>query len=443
VQVAVETDREVDRILQRARAHRPDLEAWEDALRAAALAAGATVLGGLVEEIAGTPRTEPVRCRCGGRMDNRGRKERRLLTLLGSIPYRRARFQCPHCGATRYPTDEELDVVGTGRSPGLRRIMARAGSQSTFREGVEDLRVYAGLHVSAKDLERVAEAIGHDVQVWLQQEQQALLQDGPPASSSPDLPILYIGMDGTGVPMTRRELRGRKGKQPDGTAKTREAKLGCVFTQTATDKDGLPIRDPDSTSFTGAIESADAFGWRLYAEARRRGVNRAQRVVVLGDGAVWIRNLTRMHFPHATQIVDLYHAREHLAQLCRLLSDGEQRLGKQYALWEKLLDQGNIEIIVEQALQQMPTDPENHEKALKEIHYFKTNKKRMRYAHFRTQGLFIGSGVVEAGCKTLIAQRLKRSGMFWSRPGANAILALRCLLRSGRLENYWESRLAA
>ena len=98
-------------------------------------------------------------------------------------------------------------------------------------------------------------------------------------------------MDGTGVPMVPSEVEGRKGKQPDGSAKTREVKLGCVFTQTSTDDKGFPVRDPDSSSFIGAIETVDFFSNRIEAEAVRRGLYEAEKVVVLGDGAVWIRQL--------------------------------------------------------------------------------------------------------------------------------------------------------
>ena len=179
-------------------------------------------------------------------------------------------------------------------------MMARAGSQSTFKEGREDLKIYAGLAVSAKDVERVAEGIGQQTEAWLCQEREVILKQNEALRPDKTIPIFYISYDGTGVPMTPEELKGRRGKQADGSAKTREAKLGCVFTQTTTDVKGFPVRDPDSTSFVGAIESAEDFGWRIYGEAIRRGLTQAKQVVVLGDGAEWIKNLAQMHFPEAT-----------------------------------------------------------------------------------------------------------------------------------------------
>ena len=165
----------MSRILEKiARAKQADLEAWETAIRAAVLACGAKALAGLLEGIGSGRRPDGVLCGCGTFMESQGLKGKELLTILGSVPYERSMFQCPACQATRYPGDEELDIVGTTRSPGLRRMMARAGSQSTFKEGQMDLKVYAGIEVSAKDVERVSEGIGQQMEVWLNQERPAI-----------------------------------------------------------------------------------------------------------------------------------------------------------------------------------------------------------------------------------------------------------------------------
>jgi len=410
-------------------------------LRVAVLACGAKVLTEMLAEHGSGRREEEVVCRCGERMESQGVRRKELLTILGRVVYERSRFKCPGCGATRYPGDEALDVVGTTRSPGLRRMMARAGSQSTFKDGRDDLRIYAGVEVSAKDVERVAEGIGQEMDAWGERERQALLREE--REPDKDIPLMYISYDGTGVPMRPEELIGIKGKQADGSAKTREAKLGCVFTQTVTDEEGHPIRDPDSTTFVGAIETAEAFGWRVYGEARRRGVVRARRTVVIGDGAEWVKNLAEMHFPQALMIIDLYHAREHVSALCRtLFESNEKKMERRRRRWWALLDEGKVETIISQASLLLPEDPDLRKVVAAEIRYLNKNKERMRYNEFRAQGLFIGSGVVEAGCKTVIGQRLKQSGMEWSLRGANAILALRCVMKSNRLEDYWESRAA-
>lgn len=430
------------RLLEKtAKSDQADLEAWETALRVAVLSCGAKVLEAMLAEHGSGRREEEVVCRCGKRMESRGVRDKRLMTILGPVCYRRSMFRCPVCRRTRYPGDEALDVAGTTRSPGLRRMMARAGSQSTFKDGRDDLRIYAGIEVSAKDVERVAERIGQNMEAWNKRERESMLfLDGPEPEK--DIPLMYVSYDGTGVPMRPKELAGIKGKQPDGTAKTREAKLGCVFTQAALDEKGYPIRDPDSTTFVGAIETAEAFGWRIYGEALRRGLTRTQRVVVLGDGAEWVKNLAEMHFPQALSIIDLYHARQHISTLCRNLFGPEKRMERRRQRWWMLLDGGRVESIVSQACRSLPKDPDLKKSSLTEIRYLDKNKERMRYNTFRAQGLFVGSGVVEAGCKTVIGQRLKQSGMEWSLRGANAIISLRCMMKSDRLEDYWESRTA-
>jgi hypothetical protein len=372
-------------------------------------------------------------------MESNGLRVKEVLTIMGPVSYKRSMYQCPDCGAVRYPGDEALDVVDTTRSPGVRRMMARAGGNATFKEAKEDLSIYAGIEVSAKDIERVAEGTGESVELW--SRQQSTITEGE--NSAPSVPVLYISYDGTGVPMVPWETQGRAGKQPDGSAKTREAKLGCVFTQTTVDEEGRPVRDPDSTTFIGAIETAEEFGGHIYDEAVRRGLYGAKKVVVLGDGAQWIKNLAEMHFPEAIQIVDLYHAREHVSNLCKILFKGdEKRLLRHRKKWWTYLDEGMSQKIIADAKRKLSKHEESKKEALKEINYFRKNKKRMKYAWFRAQGLFVGSGVIEAGCKSIVAQRLKRSGMEWTVRGANSIIALRCMIKSNRFEDYWGDRAA-
>ena len=131
-------------------------------------------------------------------------------------------------------------------------------------------------------------------------------------------------MDGTGVPVVRKETLGRQGKTEGQPAHSREVKLGCAFTQTTWDEQGYAIRDPDSTTYVGAIETAEQFGKRIYLEAWKRGWSRAVNIVVMGDGSEWIWNQADLHFPGATQILDLYHAREHLWGLARRLHPNDE-----------------------------------------------------------------------------------------------------------------------
>jgi len=150
-----------------------------------------------------------------------------------------------------------------------------------------------------------------------------------------------------------------------------------------------------------------------------------------------------LSFPHALQIVDLYHAKEHIANLCKLLFGHHDKKVLRYRTqWWRCLEEGNIEKILRQARKILPKEAESLQKVQTELHYIEENKKRMRYADFRNQGLFVGSGVIEAGCKSIIGARLKQSGMEWTVKGANAIIALRCVTLSDRFEDFWESRAA-
>jgi Uncharacterised protein family (UPF0236) len=383
-------------------------------------------------------------CACGAEAHYHDQRRRQLLTVLGPVEFERAYYVCPHCHQGQSPRDRELDVEGTHCSPGVRRMMAVVGSEASFQHSREQLELLAGIEVPAKAVERHAEAIGVDIQgreqVAIQQAKQLEL----PEVCAPAVPLLYIEMDGTGIPVVKAETEGRAGKVEGQPAHTREVKLGCVFTQTTTDTKGRPVRDENSTSYVGAIESAEQFGLRLYTEAWRRDWSRAQKKVVLGDGAVWIWNLADQHFPGAIQIVDLYHARQHLWELSAKLFAGDDKARKRWlARCLDRLEKGKIEALVKILGALQPGSEELAKSVRNEAEYFGRNAQRMRYPTFRAQDLFVGSGVIEAGCKTVIGARLKCSGMFWTVRGANAIIALRCCLLNRRFEDYWANRSSA
>jgi len=434
----------VKRFLSRACAERGgDLESWEFALRAAVLSAGASLLEKMLKGIGSGRQGEPVLCHCGSGMQSRGLKAKRIKTILGDISFQRSLFVCPRCQASRFPGDELLGIVGTLFSPGSRRLMARAGQRDTFKEGRDDLLEFACVKVTAKDVERVAEGTGEAVENWQEAERRELMNADRAAEPPEQVPVLYVCYDGTGVPMVPWETDGRKGKQPDGTSRTREVKLGCVFTQTKVDEKGYPVRDDASTTFVGAIESSKEFGWRIYAEAVRRGLEVAEKVVVIGDGARYNWEIASEHFPYSIKIVDLYHARERLHKLCVLLVPrGGRELIRLETRWRTALDEGKVKKIINEASLRLPENKERREAAEKQIGYFRNNASRMHYGDYRAQGMFVGSGVVEAGCKTVIGKRLKQSGMEWTVRGANAIIALRCCYLSDRTEEFWEQKTA-
>lgn len=407
--------------------------------------AGAAALTELLRFPAPDADHHTVACACGQEAHYRELRTKPVLTAVGAVNVSRAYYLCPHCHVGQFPTDVELDIENTEVSPGVRRMQALVGQEAPFDHGRAQMKLLAGLEVTTKAVERTAEAIGGDIARREEQEIRRAVQLDLPIVVGKPIPILYVQMDGTGVPVVKKETEGRKGKIDGQPAHTREAKLGCVFTQTGWDKEGFAIRDPGSTTYTGAIETAEEFGQRLYREAWMRGWSRAQKKVVIGDGAEWIWNLADPYFPGAVQIVDLYHARQHLWELARKLYPNDEANQKAWIKvhQKRLLDKGKIEKLVTSLRCIHSRNPDVAEKIRTEADYFQRNAERMRYPKFRRQHLFVGSGVIEAGCKTVIGSRLKRSGMFWTVRGANAVLALRCCYLNGRFEDYWEARQAA
>ena len=411
-------------------------------MRSALHQAGAAALSELLQFPAPAADLRTLPCSCGQAAHYGGLRSKPVLTVVGRVEVSRPYYLCPHCHAGQFPADVELDIENTEFSPGVRRMQALVGQEAPFDHGREQMKVLADLEVTAKSVERTAEALGADIAEREQEEILKALPSNLPVAAGEPIPILYVQMDGTGVPVVKKETVGRQGKIEGQPAHTREVKLGCVFTQTTWDPEGYPTRAPDSTTYTGAVETTEEFGRRLYQEVGKRGGSRALLRVVMGDGAEWIWNLAALHFPGAIYIVDLYHARQHLWDLARRLYPNDE--GKQKG-WTKLhqkrlLDMGKIEKLVGVLRTIKSSNSEVAEKIRTEAHYFQRNAERMRYTQFRRQHLFVGSGVIEAGCKTVVASRLKRSGMFWTVRGANAILALRCACLNRRFEDYWEDR---
>jgi hypothetical protein len=409
------------------------------AIRGSMHSAGAAALSRLLSMP--EPQKPQVPCGCGHTAAYHEIRPKQLLTVLGPVDTQRAYYVCSNCHQGQSPRDKELDVEGTEYSPGVRRMMAVVGSETSFDRGREQLQLLAGLEVTAKAVERHAEAIGTDIARREKNKVGRAVQLELPQILGPGVPKFYIEIDGTQVPVVRSETEGRAGRIEGQQPRTREVKLGCVFTQTKLDERNRPIRDEGSTTYTGAIETAEEFGRRIYAEAWERGWSRAVKKVLLGDGAVWIWNIGDQHFPSAIQIVDIWHAREHIWDVSAMRFPSNANERKRWAKkMIRKLNAGRVEILVSE-LRAVHTPKGELRKLLNtEADYFERNKERMRYPKFRKQGLFVGSGVIEAGCKTVIGSRLKQSGMFWTVRGADAIIALRCHRLSGKFEDYWESR---
>ena len=417
------------------------LEAAERVIRAGLLRLGAGVLEDLLACDAGHvgPRAG---CGAGHEAEFTGYRDKTVDTVLGSVTLSRAWYHCRRCGHGFAPLDEQLGTAGQTMSGGLRKMTARAAAAVPFAAAARLVGELAGIGLTGKRAGRRAEADGQAAAARIKARAEAITAGQvsvlPPAGSLPDK--LYVAIDGTGVPMVAAETEGRAGKADDGKARTREVKMAVAFTQTRLDEKNRPVRDLASSSYLATFAAAPEFGVLMAAEARRRGAARIRQLTILGDGAPWIWNLASQHFPAATQIVDLFHAREHVHELANLASRllaGHRDEWLAARLAE--LDAGDIDALLAAGHDLAFTGSLAAERD-KALHYFQANAVRMRYADFKKLGLFTGSGVVEAGCKSVIGQRLKLSGMRWTEQGATGILTLRCLDASGnrRWEETWQ-----
>jgi hypothetical protein len=420
-----------------------DLEAIEMAVRSAMHQAGAAALAELLQFPVPDDDQRRLPCSCGHQAHYRELRSKPVLTAVGEVSVSRPYYLCPHCHSGQFPADVQLDVENTELSPGVRRMLATVGQDAPFDHGRQQMKLLAEVEVTTKAVERTAEVIGKDIAVGERERIQRAMQLDLPIVVGELIPVLYVEMDGTGVPVVKSETVGRRGKREGQPAHTREAKLGCVFTQTKWDKEGYAIRDRDSTTYTGTIETAEEFGKRIYLEAWKRGWSRAEKKVVLGDGAEWIWNIAQQHFPGAIQILDLYHVRQQLWEVVRALYPNDEVRQRRWIMTHQhKLDEGQIEKLVRYLRSLAVAHPELADKIYGKANYFAHHAERMRYPEFRRQHLFVGSGIIEAGCKTVIGSRCKQSGMFWTVRGANAILALRCCQLNNRFEDYWEARRA-
>jgi hypothetical protein len=377
-----------------------------------------------------------------------GYRDKTFDTVLGPVTVTRAWYHCGDCGHGLAPRDAGLGVAGASVSPGLAVMNDIAAAAGPFAGAARLLGELAGAGLTVKRAERAAEASGAAAAAASRQRAALIAARRlVPLPPSPLPDKLYAAIDGTGVPMTSRETAGREGKGEDGRARTREVKLAVFFTQDKLDADGYPVRDRDSTSVIATFEPTATFAGLVKAEGIRRGTDHVRQLTILGDGAAWIWGIATAKFPEATQVVDLYHAREHLHALARSL---EFMLLDRKDEWlaARLEDPGYgyIDGIVA-ATRQYPLIGVKKDEIDTALGYFENNAPRMRYHWFRQCGLFVGSGAVESSCKAVIGQRLKQSGMHWTVSGADSIIALRCKEASSQWEtvcntNHTQTRTA-
>jgi hypothetical protein len=368
----------------------------------------------------------------------KGRESLLVSCIFGTFLIQRDYYYNQARKEGHYPADAALGLEG-GHTPALARLACLEGAeQASYQQAEEHLRETGGISLSGRQIQRLVQEVGVGAQKWQQREALKPLPESKP------VPIFYVSADATGLPMRKEELVGRAGKQPDGSAKTRSAYLGCVFTQHKRDEKGHPVRDHESTTYVSSMGPLEDFGPLLRQEAIRRDMAEAQKVVLLIDGAPGLENMGDLNFPDAIQIVDFYHAAEHAGKVVEALLGGKEHpeYKARRSRWVRRLLGNGVENLIKETRQECADKPQA-QPVQDALGYFVHNVERMQYRTFRRQGFFIGSGVIEAGCKTVIGSRCKQSGMFWGEPGAENVLALRCVHSSRRLHQFWKERLNA
>lgn len=369
------------------------------------------------------------------------RKGREPITvdgIFGSFVLERDYYYHHGKGMGHYPADAALGIEA-GKTPAWLRLVCLEGADETsYQKAEEHLRETGGILISARQIQRTVQQIGVGAQQWQQREALKPLPECKP------VPILYVSADATGVPMRPEELVGRAGKQPDGSAKTRSAYLGCVFTQHKRDEKGHPLRDYESTTYVSHMGPLEEFGPMLRQEALRRNMGQAAKVTMLIDGAPGLENMGQQYFPRVLQIVDFYHGADHAGLVVQALLGSKEHpeYKARRSRWVRRLLNNGVENLIKETRQECAGKPQA-QAVEEQLNYFVHNVGRMKYRTFRRQGLFIGSGVIEAGCKTVIGARCKQSGMFWGEPGVENVLALRCISASRRLDAFWKDHLNA
>ena len=413
-----------------------DFETLEGVVRETSMRIGAAVLESMINSVNDDIFPSITHPDDGAVLTYAGKRKKTFVTVVGEVSIQRAYYTDGN-GRGYFPKDEQLGLDKDCLSAGVKRMIGHTASVLSFKESSNMIENLSALHVGIKQVERAAESLGEEIS----QNEQSVVENGNPCSTT-----MYLGIDGTGCPVRKEETAGRKGKQPDGSSKTREVKLAVAFSADSRDTKGKPVRDEGSVTYNAAIESAATgdldenisdFACRVERETRRRGFEKAERQVIIGDGAVWIWNIAGELFPKAIQIIDLYHAKGTISNAAKEIFGPESEMGKQWGKERRDdLEAGRIDTILNK-LEPFLNKCEEADSCRK---YLLKNRERLRYPLFRKMGLCTSSGIVESGCRHVIGARVKQSGMHWTVQGANDIIALRCNKLSGRFDDFMAGR---
>ena len=398
------------------------LEQIEDAIEEIGKAVLPDLQQKLTNQRAKKPRDNQVDCSCGKRARYRGMETKTLITRHGLLPWTRPTYYCDACRSGCAPLDRSLGLDQGETTAQVRLWVAFLAPLLGFAQTAEALRTLRDLDLCASTIERIGVSVGTSLRKTQLEEAHLHQKDCLPDKRTPCPKRLYIGADGIMTPL--REAWKKDGSLGKLTCRFGECKTGVVY-ETSTDKQGHDSR-VRMRAYTATLEDVETFEPLLGTLAHRCGYHAAKEVIVLGDGAIWIWYMFARQFPGAIQILDFYHACEHLAKVANAMYGKDTDLSRQ---WQKAgqaqLKANGVADVVTSIKAWQPTTPEHREIQRIESAYFSDNAERMRYKTYLERGYQIGSGVVEATCKHVVHQRLDQAGMHWRPATAEAIVTLR------------------
>ncbi len=447
-----------------------DLERLEEQAVKTSQAMGRGLLEGVLNSRLREQRPEARReGRCGHRQRLVGERPKELLTLLGTVTFVRPYYQClavpeeeESCTHGEAPDDALWGVQQRRTTSGVQREISYLCGRLTFEEAAETLCRRVPLGMSARQALTLMRPVGEALAAQQDQEVDALwAQASQPRTSADaltpqprDITRLYIELDGVLARLRRGSVPLEKEERHRPGDVYREVKVGAVFrAERGRERSELvpgvlvDTPAPHSLHYVARRTAKGGFDRLLYSLAVKSGLERAQQVVVLGDGAPWIWHVVSEQFPQAVQIVDLYHAKEHVWDVAHAVFAGGTAEATAWATEAcSLLVEGQIEVLVAAIEALPPIAPEpGQTRSIPEraVDYFSLNAERMRYPIFRAQGMHLGSGIAEAACKTVVGTRTKRSGMRWTPDGLDALLPLRTAVLNHSYDSFWEQEYAA
>ncbi len=362
---------------------------------------------------------EGRRCACGGRLESRGRVERKLMSLVGEIKFSRQKLQCMSCGGEVVPLDEAIGLRPRSRvTVGVREKALWLATEMAYEGASLGLKKVAGIEVSAETIKHLVEEEGGEVVEEMEEERRRVWEEGEAGAGGEGKRRVFVEVDGTGI-----NDRARRGWF--------EAKVGVIFSEVReVSKDRVEIMDKRTYA---TMEGVGAFGENFVIEAHKYGVFNSQEVIFVSDGASWCHKLREDYFPGSIYVLDFWH----LARNIRVSLGVEHREMAGRLIY--LASRGQTEQMRRhlELLCSSSRDPTFRARIAELWGYIESNEEGIKNA---ARLDFYGSGPIEKAVDVTICRRFKRRGMSWYVRKAYPLLGLRLLKINEEWEKYWRKK---